>query len=222
MSIILNIDTSGEDAVVSLADAGITRCILTNNKMQDHAGWVHSAIQDLLKKENLNPDQLEAVAVAIGPGSYTGLRVGLATAKGICYAKKIPLIVVGTLEIIALSVKEQVKDFVCPMIDARRDEVFTAIYDKQMTLIMDPAPLVLDQSSFCEVLKTHAMLFCGSGSKKLHQFISHPNCFYTDTRVTGSEIASLSYNQFLQGHFADLAYAEPAYLKGFYQPKVNR
>ncbi len=218
MSLILNIDCSGSTASVCLSENKTVLVLSSNSHMQDHAAWIHTAIAGILKKVDGSYFEPEAVAVTIGPGSYTGLRVGLATAKGICFAKKIPLIAISTLEILALSVKDEVKDLVCPMIDARRDEVFTAVYSSKLDLIQPPAPMILNQQSFEELLQNHQVLFCGSGSKKLQLLNPGANASFSDKEADASHLAHIANDYHQLKRYADLAYAEPEYLKAFYSP----
>src|SRR5215208_5364975 len=138
MSFILNIDTALETASVSLANNGRMLQSLVSESQKDHASWLHPAIKILLEKQGIGMDQLVAVGVSNGPGSYTGLRVGLSTAKGFCYALNIPLITIGTLKLMAFSARDEAEDLICPMIDARRMEVYTAIYTGEMAELIKP------------------------------------------------------------------------------------
>jgi tRNA threonylcarbamoyladenosine biosynthesis protein TsaB len=215
MSLLLNIDTSQESASICLADGNTITDLAVNDQQQDHASWIHSAINNMLSKANHTITNLQAIAVSIGPGSYTGLRVGLATAKGLCYALNIPLITIGTLEIMANAVKDQAEDLICPMIDARRMEVFTALYNKSLEEIEAPQALILEQTAFAHWLSSHKILFCGSGSKKLQPEF-HPNSFFIDADINASHIIELSSKKFAEKKFAEIAYTEPLYIKEFY------
>ena len=159
---------------------------------------------------------LDAVAVSVGPGSYTGLRVGLAAAKGFCYALNIPLITVNSLKIIAAAAKDETIDFICPLIDARRMEVFTALYDKDLQEKNAPHALIVDENSFASLLVSGKILFCGNGIRKLQPFISNSNAFFSHKMADASHLASLSFPCYCKNEFADLAYAEPLYIKEFY------
>ena len=219
MSLILTIDTALDTASVCMAQDGevVNSVALENQK--DQASWLHAAIREMLRKAGYSLNQFEAVAVSIGPGSYTGLRVGLAAAKGLCYALDIPLLAVSTLEIMAWAVKEEATGLICPLIDARRMEVFTAIYDKELKEISSPASMIVEETSFASLLKTQPILFCGNGRKKLEALISNTNAQFTDTSPDASALAQLSYNHFQLKKFANLAYSEPLYLKEFYSPQ---
>ena len=143
MSFILNIDTAVEAASVCLADDGKPLAIRSNPQTKDSAAWLHNAIKDVLGEKNLGLSQVHAIAISEGPGSYTGLRVGMATAKGICYALNIPLITVNTLQMMAAAAQGGDANLLCPMIDARRMEVFTAVFDQQLNEIQPSTNLIL-------------------------------------------------------------------------------
>ncbi len=215
MSLILNIDTALETASVCIAKDGKLVQSASNDNQKDHAAWLHTAVSEIIKKSGYLIHQLEAVAVSIGPGSYTGLRVGLAAAKGLCYALHIPLLAISTLEIIALSVKEEATDLICPLVDARRMEVFTAMYDKELREKYSPVAMVIEANSFASLLAAHKILFCGSGYKKVQAMISSPNALYSDTISNAAHLAQLSQHYYQLKEFADLAYTEPLYIKEF-------
>ncbi len=218
MNFILNIDTALDTASVCLAKDEQILALAINENKKKQAGWLHLVIDEILKKNSLKPNQLDAVAVSIGPGSYTGLRVGLATAKGLCYALNIPLITVSTLKMIAFAAKEEASSLIFPMIDARRMEVFTAVYDKALQEKNPAHPLIIDENSFSDILSSSAVLFCGNGSKKLQPLISNNNATFSDSISNASHLSPLSQNCFLKKEFADLAYTEPLYIKEFYSP----
>lgn len=218
MSLILNIDTALETASVSIAKEGKVLEQAVSAEQKDHAAWLHPAVNILLQKTGILLHQLDAVAVSIGPGSYTGLRVGLSAAKGFCYALNIPLLTIGTLESIAESMKEKAIDLVCPLIDARRMEVYAAVYDKNLTQIAAPYTCIIDGSSFSQFLSSHYVLFCGNGSKKLQIVLANPYAAFTPDGATTDAFARLSQKCLLENKFADLAYTEPLYLKEFYSP----
>ncbi len=218
MSLILNIDTALDAASVCLAKGKEVVQLSFNENQKDHAAWIHSAVAAMLKENNYTITQLEAVAVSIGPGSYTGLRVGLSAAKGLCFALNIPLIAVGTLEIMAYAVREEAANLICPMIDARRMEVFTAIYDKSLTSITPAHALIIDETSFASILSSNKIIFCGNGSKKLQSLIKTPHAEFSGTSHNASHLSVLALNRFRNKEFANLAYAEPLYIKEFYSP----
>jgi len=219
MSLILNIDTALERASVCLAKDGHALEVAINDNQKDHALWLHNAVDDLLKKTGNSVAQLEGVAVTIGPGSYTGLRVGLAAAKGLCYVLKIPLITINTLEVIAFAVKEEAAGLICPMIDARRMEVFTALYDKHLNEKQSPQAIIIDETSFVTILSANNILFCGNGHKKFQALCTNPHAFFSENVADASHLAQLSFPRFSSNTFADLAYTEPLYIKEFYSPE---
>lgn len=191
MSLILNIDTALDKASVCLSKDGKVLQISFNENQKDHASWLHTAIAELLQKSNLKINDLQAVAVSIGPGSYTGLRVGLSAAKGFCFALNIPLITVNSLKLIAFAVKEEAIDLICPLIDARRMEVFTALFDKNLLEKILPTNMVVDEKSFATVLLNNKILFCGNGVSKLQSIISNRNASFSNTNSDASHLANL-------------------------------
>jgi len=220
MSLILNIDTATETASVCLAREGMSLQLMANDNQKDHAAWLHTAIAGLLKENKCKPCHLEAVAVSIGPGSYTGLRAGLSAAKGLCYALNIPLIAVGTLKMMAFAVKEEATERICPLIDARRMEVFVAVYDKSMREITPASALVIDENSFASLVSPGQVLFCGNGCKKLQPLLQQHHASCSETIADASHLAALSALYFEKKEFASLAYTEPLYIKEFYtQPR---
>jgi tRNA threonylcarbamoyladenosine biosynthesis protein TsaB len=225
MAIILNIDTSTETASVCLAKDGKVLLLQKNDQQKDHAAWLHVAIKQITVDATTELSQLNAIAVTIGPGSYTGLRVGLAAAKGICYALENPLIAVNTLLVMANAVKnvyedsrEESIDFFCPMIDARRMEVFTALYTNNLEVVKEPMALIIDQNSFADELSSKTICFSGTGSAKFKKVINHPNAKFSPVISDSSAMSALTDLLYSKKQFADLAYIEPLYLKEFYTP----
>jgi len=227
MSLILNIDTATEQASVCIAKDGEPIVTRTNADQKDHATWIQMAISELIKEATLTMQDLAAVAVTEGPGSYTGLRVGMATAKGLCYALQIPLITVSTLKAMAYGAKMQwlplsnvnnnEKVLLCPMIDARRMEVFTAVYDEALHEIIPPNALILDAFSFKEALNNERLLCFGNGAFKWKNISRYPNVLFIEEKIDiAKPLAKLASGLHLKGIFADLAYAEPVYIKEFY------
>lgn len=220
--VILSIDTATEAASVALSVDGVAVATRTNSEQKDHASWVQVAIQELLQETGYPMREINAVAVTAGPGSYTGLRVGMATAKGICYAMNIPLITENTLKVMAFSAREQQGSnagpaLLCPMIDARRMEVFTAVYDGNLGEVQKPTACILDDSTFKEALNNSTVIFFGSGSAKWKHLCNHTNARFTETNILlSSYLGKMATSLYLQRKFADLAYENPVYLKEFY------
>lgn len=226
MSLILHIDTAQEEASVALSHNNQLLKVLYNNKQKDHASFVQPAIQKIIQQSTYNIKNIQAVSVIAGPGSYTGLRVGLASAKGLCYALQIPLITLNTLEVMAYAVINSVAShstktsaLYCPMIDARRNEVFMAVYDNKLNVIIQPAAIILNQESFMDLRKSHELVFFGSGSSKWNSICKN-NAMILDLTIKDMTIAqhTLAYICFQNRVFADIAYTEPCYIKDFYNP----
>lgn len=223
MSLILNLDTSIETASVSIARNGIIIASIKNEVQKEHAGFLQPAIKELTAECNISFKDLNAIAVTIGPGSYTGLRVGMASAKGLCYALKKPFITIGTLNALAAAAIDKkiatIETLFCPMIDARRMEVYTSIFDVNMNEIVAPCAMVLTRNSFADYLQNNPILFNGSGALKWSELIEKDlvkqPAFLLETDITES-ISFLSYKKFLAADFSDLSYSEPLYVKDFY------
>ena len=225
MALILNIDTAVDVASLCLSKDGEVLSIAMNKSQKDHASWLHIAIKEIFEKNGLELGLVDAIAVTGGPGSYTGLRIGMATAKGICFALDKPLISLNTLLVMANAVKDVHKDpcgeiavLLCPMIDARRMEVFTAIYTKELEIVKDPAAITLNENSFAEYLSSNSICFFGNGSNKFQAIEKSSQAFFSNIKTDASSMVSLSEKSFTEKKFADLAYAEPLYLKEFYTP----
>lgn len=213
MALILNIDTSIQSGSVCLSRDGKSIGFLENSERGQQAAWLHNSIKQLMADAGVDLKSLNAIAVSNGPGSYTGLRIGLSAAKGICYALNIPLILINTLKIMASAVADQADDLICPMIDARRMEVFTAIYDKNLNIIDQPKALVLQSDSFSELLASRKILFVGNGSTKFKELTNYSNANFVNHTHNALDLAKLSSKMFDESQFADLAYSEPEYVK---------
>ncbi len=224
MGWILNIDTATSHGGICLAKDGTIISVAELSEQKDHAGWMHVAIKNLLEEQGHSLHILDAVAITAGPGSYTGLRVAMAAAKGICFALDIPLITENTLKVMACGAIEWLKDkpgytqdhLLCPMLDARRMEVFTALYSFQLDEIMPPAAMVLDENSFKETLQQKKIFFFGNGASKFESILQHPNATFITPSTGVQHLSALSTKKFAAQDFADLAYSEPFYLKAFH------
>ncbi len=221
MSLILNLDTATENASVCLSSNGISIAYDQHNQPKDHASFIHSAIRKILNISGLDINEVDAIAVTSGPGSYTGLRVGMATAKGLCYALSKPLILVSTLKVMAQAANEIIENkipdsWLCPMIDARRMEVFTIVYTDQFIEINQPSSIVLEENSFDIFFANNKMYFFGSGSIKWKQIANNENAIFTELQHNAKHLAQLATKAFLQKQFSELSYSEPSYLKEFY------
>jgi tRNA threonylcarbamoyladenosine biosynthesis protein TsaB len=219
MSIILNIDSALQTASVSITKKGIILASLQNDVQKEHASFIHVAIQNVLSSLSLLPKDLHAVAVTIGPGSYTGLRVGLAAAKGLCYALNIPLITLGSLKVLAQAAKNKLENDVnylfCPMIDARRMEVFTTFYTDHLKELAPAHSLILTENSFYNNLTNNKVAFVGDGMPKWRAICSHENATFIDEINSITAIGSLGYDLFQKQQFADIILSAPTYAKEF-------
>ncbi len=213
---ILQINTAFNEASIGIGLNGKLVDESINSTQQEHAGFLQPAIQELCKRTGIGLKTLAAVSVMNGPGSYTGLRVGLAAAKGICYALNIPLICIHTLDWIAFGNLSDNMDLVCPMVDARRMEVFTGLYSREMNRMVEPFALVLDKQSFAPDLVEKRIGFVGNGAAKWKDICHHPNAFFPASMHHASHFAAMSLIHYLNKQFADLAYAEPFYTKEFF------
>lgn len=215
MALILNIETATKNCSVSLSNEGKTMvCKEIAEQNFSHAEKLHLFIAEVLSENNLKFSDLSAVAVSQGPGSYTGLRIGVSSAKGFCYALNIPLIAVDTLQLLAKQIQIE-KGIILPMIDARRMEVFTAFYDKNFNQIRNVQAEIIDENSYAEIDETLHLV--GDGTEKFKntltndKFIFHSNVIYP----SANEMSALSYEKFQKQDFVDVAYFEPFYLKDF-------
>jgi tRNA threonylcarbamoyladenosine biosynthesis protein TsaB len=222
MAILLHIDTAIENALVCLANDGEVMDELVNTNQKDHASFLQVAIKTLCDKNKIGLKDIDAVAVTEGPGSYTGLRVGMASAKGICYALKKPLILLNTLKVIAHAAISSSSAFaqnknalICPMIDARRMEVFTAVYDNALNEVMPPCALILNEQSFEEILEKNLVLFIGNGAKKINVLNKHFNILTDEINISAKSLSHLAYQSYINQQFTNLAYSEPFYIKPF-------
>ncbi|MFT3676190.1 MAG: tRNA (adenosine(37)-N6)-threonylcarbamoyltransferase complex dimerization subunit type 1 TsaB [Chitinophagaceae bacterium] len=216
MAIILNIDTAGNTASVCVAKEAVPVAVAENPQQQDHAAWMHGAIEGLLQQTGLQFHDIEAIAVSNGPGSYTGLRVGLAAAKGYCYALNIPLIALSTLRVMAEVHKDESVDFICPMIDARRMEVFMAIYDQEYRLLQEPSAVILEENSLSKWTDKGKIIVSGSGMEKASRILPGENVLFSNIKASAINMSGLAESAFIRKDWADLAYIEPYYLKEFY------
>jgi tRNA threonylcarbamoyladenosine biosynthesis protein TsaB len=221
--LILNIDTSGEYASICLSEEGRVIALSGNATQKDHAAFLHPAIRQIIQDANLPLQSLDAIAVTAGPGSYTGLRVGMSAAKGLCYALNKPLITVGTLEVMAWAAQQQEQPagdaLFCPLIDARRMEVFTAVYNNELEEIVAPTALILDSSSFEAFLSEKTIYFFGSGSAKFATLLQQERAIFINSTANAGHLAVLAYRRWLQQQFSNTAYTAPFYVKEFYTPQ---
>jgi tRNA threonylcarbamoyladenosine biosynthesis protein TsaB len=216
MSLILHIQTALETAMVGIARNGTLLAGRENPVQKEHASFLQPAIRALCQETGIRLRDLSAVAVVAGPGSYTGLRVGMAGAKGLCFALQIPLLSFDTLRWMAAAGTAIDARYLCPMIDARRMEVFTAVYTPGGETIREPFAETLDEQSFKHELEQGKTVFFGGGTAKFQPFMKHPNAFFTTLEPGQQELASISWNLYQAGVFSDLTLTAPLYVKEFH------
>lgn len=216
MAFILNIETSTKNCSVSIAEKGKVIALKElNDGNYSHAEKLHPFIQQVLSEANIDINNIDAIAVSKGPGSYTGLRIGVSTAKGLCFALDIPLISVDTLQILASQIESK-EGVVIPLIDARRMEVYSAVFSSENKQIRETKAEIIDASSFGEYLKEGVVHLLGDGSEKCKQYVVSQNANFIDNAYPSSkEMSEVSYQKFLHNNFEDVAYFEPFYLKDF-------
>lgn len=221
MTKILCIETSAETCSVALSKNGVCAGVVESNEERAHAKLLTVLVEQLLNSNNISINDIQAIAISEGPGSYTGLRIGVAAAKGICYGAEIPLIAISTLQILAnafLTENPNIKkeSVLIPMLDARRMEVYYAKYDLNLTELQTATPHIIDESTLNLILeKKHNYLF-GSGAKKCAEIIQTENITYhTNIKAHAKHMTQLAQQLFNKNKFQDTAYFEPAYLKPF-------
>ncbi len=228
MDYILNIHTSSEKAIVNICDGNKVLSTAINTEQNQHAFFLHIAIKNILLDHEIHLRNLKAIGVSGGPGSYTGIRVGLATAKGLCFALNIPMMMFNSLELMAFSAIQNFSiagkgSLFCPMIDARRMEVFTAVYNKDLHEIIEPTALALEENSFNELIEKHPFFFFGDGAEKFDKLAPYSeNLMYSLSGVSTESLAAFSWNKFQGKSFENLVDSHPFYVKEFYtSSKIN-
>ncbi|GGK12609.1 tRNA (adenosine(37)-N6)-threonylcarbamoyltransferase complex dimerization subunit type 1 TsaB [Yeosuana aromativorans] len=217
MALILNIETATTNCSVSLSKDGKTIVLKEDyDKNYSHAERLHAYIDAVLKEATVAPTQLDAIAVSKGPGSYTGLRIGVSAAKGLCFALNKPLISIPTLEALAHQVNQN-DGVIVAMLDARRMEVYSSIFDsKNYNCIRTTEAEVLNESSYSSYLDQGKVYFIGNGVEKTKTLISHPNAIFIEDKLpSANEMGILATHKYKTSDFEDVAYFEPYYLKDF-------
>ena len=217
---ILHIETSTEICSVALSSDGQCLTEEVDLKGPSHAQVLAGFVDSVVSFADSHALPLDAVAVSSGPGSYTGLRIGLSTAKGVCFGRNLPLIAVPTLKVLStpLLLHEELPEdaLLCPMLDARRMEVYTALYDRALRPVVDVHAAVIAEDSFAEQLAERRVYFFGGGAAKCKDLLVHPNAnFVDDVRPLARHMFPLAEMAFLRGQFEDVAYFTPFYLKEF-------
>ncbi|HEY5592968.1 MAG TPA: tRNA (adenosine(37)-N6)-threonylcarbamoyltransferase complex dimerization subunit type 1 TsaB [Paludibacter sp.] len=227
--LILHLETSTNVCSIALSENGICLFSKSNGDGMNHAALLSVFIAEAMEFLKTSSRKLDAVAVSSGPGSYTGLRIGVSTAKGLCYGLDIPLIAISTLEVLtaeALSSVEDAENFLfCPMIDARRMEVYAAFYNSKGKIQREIAADIIDAETYSEILENHVVYFFGNGAEKCKISLTHPNArFIKDLVPLAENMISLAEKAFTEKRFEDVAYFEPFYLKEFHTtaPRKNQ
>ena len=226
MALILNIETSTEVCSVSLANNGEVLFLKESTEGMNHSRLLTVFIEQIFTDKNLDIKTLDAVAVSKGPGSYTGLRIGVSVVKGLCYGLGIPLISVGSLKTLGVytatncgrvtNIQPEANPLFCPMIDARRMEVYTALYDLAGTEIKPVSAEIITSGFLAEYINKQPVLFFGNGAAKCVNVLQHENAVFEGPAATSARfMAQLSEQKFVAQQFEDVAYFEPFYLKNF-------
>jgi tRNA threonylcarbamoyladenosine biosynthesis protein TsaB len=224
MSLILHLETATTVCSVALSFEGKLIVLKEENKGFTHAEHLTIFIEEVMQKGNQSFENIDAIAVSKGPGSYTGLRIGVATAKGLCFGLGKPLLAVNTLSSLAFgaSLKHSHAKYLCPMLDARRMEVYTALYHQNLEEISPTEALILNDNSFNEKLLENEMLFFGDGAAKFQEICKHHHAkFDLELQPSAKNMIDSAYEKYQQQLFEDLAYFEPFYLKEFYSPTAK-
>ena len=216
MATILCLETATTNCSVALSVNGSVIVLQEDNSNQfSHAEKLHVYIEDVLTKANIDKSDLDAIAVSKGPGSYTGLRIGVSAAKGLCYALDIPLIAIATLQSLAFQVKTK-ESFIVSMLDARRMEVYSAVFSSEKKEIRETKAEILTETSFLDYLEKGKGNFIGSGVEKFETLCNHKNAIFIQEKLpSAAEMAQIAEYKYKKSDIEDVAYFEPYYLKNF-------
>lgn len=221
MSCILHIETSTDVCSVALSQDGVCLTENVDTNGPQHATVLAPYVEDAVSFADSHAIPLDAVAVSAGPGSYTGLRIGVSTAKGVCYGRNIPLLSVPTLKVLCtplLLYRDDIPDnaLLCPMIDARRMEVYAAVYTRALTEVQPTSAVIVEEGSFADLLEKSPVYFFGNGANKCRETIKHPNAhFISGIAPLARNMMPLAERKFAMKQYEDTAYFEPFYLKDF-------
>jgi len=225
MSYLLHLETATTNCSVALSQNGnLLHCIENNEADFRHSDHLHLFIEQLLKKAQIEVKQLSGVAVSMGPGSFTGLRIGVSSAKGLCYANDIPLIAVNSLEVLAAAYNVQADDILIPMFDARRMEVYALVLNAKKEVIQPTQAVIITPDSFQEFQNQGRLVFLGNGAAKCKDVVPSTNTLFIDELQLPSarNMVAIATAKFETNITEDVAYFEPFYLKDFYtnMPKI--
>ena len=217
MAKILCLETATTNCSVAVGiDGEVVALVEENTPNYSHGEQLHVFIIKALKKAGLSLSELDAIAVSKGPGSYTGLRIGVAAAKGLCFTLDIPLIAVPTLASMAYQLAVGPGELIIPLLDARRMEVYSEVYSAQFEVIRETRAEIIDENAFSEFKKAKHLHLIGSGAKKCRELLQGTNfSFYMEAVPSAQEMVTLAQTSYAKGAFEDVAYFEPFYLKDF-------
>lgn len=225
--LILHIETATDICSVALSEGDQQLSLVESGAERSHATLLNAFIRKVLKESGKELNQIDAVAISKGPGSFTGLRIGVSTAKGLTYGLEIPLLSSGTLNNMAYgalnhpSIKAIIEKhgnelLLCPMLDARRMEVYACFFATDMTVVREVAADVIEDDSYSDFLDKHHICFFGNGSLKCEEVLNHPNAhFIHNLNPSANQMITPALDRFMQQQFEDVAYFEPFYLKDF-------
>jgi tRNA threonylcarbamoyladenosine biosynthesis protein TsaB len=226
LATLLHIDTAGEKAMVAISQNGNLIAIQENEVFQTHASFLQVAIQTLVAETAIHLNSMDAIAVTLGPGSYTGLRVGLSSAKGIAYALNKPIIGLSTLTLLANAASKHKwledkkgSSQIFAMIDAKRMEVFGAIYDNKLNCLLSEQAIIIDSHYLASLIKQHPTICIGSAATKAKALLEDPALFFVEESYNILNCIELAEAAFTRGAFEDTAYSSPSYLKEFFFKK---
>jgi len=224
VSLILNIETTTKNCSVSLSNQGNILAIKElNDGNYSHGEKLHLFIEDVFKSVHKTINEIDAVAVSKGPGSYTGLRIGVSTAKGLCFSLDKPLISISTLKSLANAIVVEKDAIIVPLLDARRMEVYSAIFDHNYNQLREIQAEIINEHSFVDFLNKSKVYFLGDGAEKCKTIIKHKNAIFIDNLFPSSkQMAKLSYDKYKKNDIEDVAYFEPFYLKDFLVTKSKK
>lgn len=217
MARILNLETATTNCSVSISEGDNIICLKENNtENYSHSEQLHLFIKEALEEASLSFSDLDAIAVSKGPGSYTGLRIGVSAAKGLCFSLDLPLISIPTLESMANQIKASEGEVIIPVLDARRMEVYSSVYNSVYQEVRDTRAEVIDENSFKEFSSHSKIYIVGSGAEKCEEILKHSNFVFNTSMVpSAKEMGKIAFRKFQERSFEDVAYFEPYYLKDF-------
>ena len=225
---IIHIETATTTCSVAAGENGVLVAVRSVHDGYKHAENLLRLVEEVMQEAGWKNDELSAIAVSAGPGSYTGLRIGVSTAKGLCYALDIPLIAVSTLYSLASGFRRQFPDsdvLLCPMLDARRMEVYTALFSKNLERLKPDASLIVETLESVPELLEQPIVFFGDGAEKCEVVLAHPNATFNNSiQLSAEDMVQSAIDLYLSQTFEDLAYFEPEYLKPYQgkPPVMNR